>query len=55
MEDLAKIAYEAYAEARSWKAVNGDPLPAYEHLDINVRAAWDAASQAVAHVLVGGE
>lgn len=54
MEDLAKVAYEAYAESREWRAVNGDRLPAYENLDINVRAAWDAAAQAVAEVLSNG-
>lgn len=55
MEDFAKIAYEAYAKARDNRAVNGDPLPAYEHLDINVRSAWDAAAQAVLAASSGGE
>lgn len=54
MEDLAKVAYEAYRASSGGRSlVSGAELPAYEDLSREIRDAWDAASQAVAAVLLG--
>lgn len=56
MNDLAKVAYDAYVQAAGGKSlVSGDPLPAFEDLPQMIRWAWDAASQAVARELAGNE
>lgn len=53
MEDLAKVAYEAYCRSTGGRsAVTGEPLPAWEDVTREVRDAWDAASQAVAAALL---
>lgn len=51
MPDLAKIAYDAYGESRSWTTANGDQMPPWEHQRPEFREAWIAAAKAVAEVL----
>lgn len=49
MIDLGKVAYEAYCESSGGKSlVSGATLPTWEDLKPEIRAAWDAAAQAVA-------
>jgi hypothetical protein len=53
VEDLAKIAYEAYrASTGGVSAVSGAPLPEWEDQAQPIRDAWDAAAQAVARALL---
>lgn len=44
---LAQAAYEGYGDAVKWRAVNGDQLPAWDHVMPTVRAAWVAAVASV--------
>ncbi len=43
-----EMAYNAYCDNRKWKSVRGDPLPAFENQSSELKAAWEAAAQAVA-------
>ncbi len=49
VDDLGKIAYDAYREAKS--LVTGDELPEWEQLSALVKAAWSAAANAVANAI----
>lgn len=40
---IAEAAYQAYAEAVSYKAFNGDNLPAWSDVDEKIQQAWIAA------------
>ena len=46
-QDLAKMAYEAYCEARDWKSVRGDALPDFEGQSFELQEAWAQAAEAV--------
>ncbi len=48
MNDIGKIAYEAYCKERNWKSVVGDPLPHFEQQSPELQNAWDQAAKAVA-------
>lgn len=43
----AKVAYDAYCEARGWVSVRGDALPQFEAQSPDLQAAWGAAARAV--------
>jgi hypothetical protein len=45
--ETAKVAYEAYANARDWVSFNGDPLPEWDSQAENIKNAWRAAAEAV--------
>lgn len=48
MPDYAKIAYDAYKNFAQGKSlVTGDTLPEWDALKPEIKAAWDAAVQAV--------
>lgn len=47
MKSLAQINYEAYCEARSWTAFNGEPLGQWENVQEPIKAAWKQAAEAV--------
>lgn len=53
MESLGKIAYEAYGEARGWTTFAGEPMLSWGLQTDDLRAAWEAAAQAVAAALGG--
>ena len=55
MDDLAKIAYEAYGESTGWRNYQGLPMPAWDDLPEPIRRAWDAAAQAVLDAAKGQE
>lgn len=44
---LAEAAYNAYCDARNWKSVRGDTLPAFADQDRGLQEAWEAAAKAV--------
>jgi len=48
-EDLARIAYDAYAQAVGNKAFNGDDLPPFTAVPQHIQSAWFAAVTAVAN------
>lgn len=48
-EDLARIAYDAYAQAVGGKAFNGDDLPPFAAVPERIQSAWLAAVTAVAN------
>lgn len=43
IEDLAKVAYNAYGTAVGFKNFRGDPMPAWENLGTTIQSAWIAA------------
>ena len=43
----AKIAYEAYCQARNWKSVNGEVLPHFNAQSPELQDAWWEAAEAV--------
>ncbi len=48
MKTRAQIAYEAYFEAAGGKSLaTGQPLPQWDALSPEIRAAWEAAAVAV--------
>ena len=48
METPGRVAYEAYRDtAGGVSLATGDPLPDFEDLRAPVRAAWEAAAEAV--------
>jgi hypothetical protein len=51
MNDLGKIAYEAYCESRDWKSYNGQPLPGFENQDNDLQKAWRRAGHAVSQAI----
>lgn len=55
MEDMAKVAYEAYVQSCGGVSVKGDPLPTWEDQRPEIRQHWDAAAQAVLAAAMGGE
>lgn len=48
---LAKIAYDAYCEARDWKSVCGDALPHFDQQTPDLQEAWTQAAVAVAEAI----
>lgn len=44
---LGQIAYEAYCKARDYRSVRGELLPTFDNQSPDVKAAWDAAANAV--------
>lgn len=47
MIDFAKLAYEAYAAHQGWKNYQGNPIPQWDEVREDIRAAWNVAVQAV--------
>lgn len=48
MRSCGQVAYEAYAEARGWKAHDDLPLPAWDDVKAEIQDAWEVAAAAVA-------
>jgi hypothetical protein len=48
MINLGRIAYEAYGKTRQWRTFAGDPMPLWDKQTPELRAAWEAAAEAVA-------
>lgn len=46
-EQLARIAWDAYAVAVGGKTFDGKPLPTYEQLGETQKAGWAAAAEAI--------
>ena len=42
-----QIAYEAYCQARGWRAFDKQLLPPWAYVRPEIRAAWEAAGTAV--------
>lgn len=47
MKSLAQINYEAYCEARSWKAFNGETLRQWDQVEEPIKVAWEYAAKQV--------
>jgi hypothetical protein len=47
IEQLARIAYEAYAESSSNKNFRGDPMPQWERLPPQIRKHWRASADRI--------
>lgn len=48
MVNYGQVAYEAYCGTTGWKSlVSGADLPQWEALKPEIRAAWEAAAEAV--------
>lgn len=47
-ETLGEVAYNAYCGKRNWKSVKGEMLPNWPAVDIDIKAAWEIAAEAVA-------
>lgn len=47
-ERLARIGYEAYGRSTGFKNFQGNPMPAWENLTIEIQAAWRANAAAIA-------
>jgi hypothetical protein len=48
MTSLAQIAFEAYGNYTEGVTFDGRPIPPWEELGDSIRAAWEAAAEAVA-------
>ena len=49
MKPIEQIAYEAYCAHTEWKSlITGAPLPPWEEVKPEIKAAWRAAAIAVA-------
>jgi hypothetical protein len=46
-DSLGKAAYDAYCETRAWKSYNGDPLPQWVDVRLDIKVGWVAAARAV--------
>ena len=47
-ETPGRVAYDAYRDAAGGRSlVTGDPLPSFDELPAQIRAAWEVAAQAV--------
>ena len=44
---LSQVAYEAYASHQDWKNYQGLPIPPWSDVRDDIKAAWDAAVDAV--------
>jgi hypothetical protein len=51
MQDLGRLAYEAYAENRGYRTFNNDDMLDWDHLGVDIQSGWDAAANAVAHAV----
>lgn len=49
---LGKIAYEAYSENRNWKTYDDKPMPKWDELRPEIQAAWEAAADKVAELVM---
>ena len=48
MKSIGQIAYEAYCDHTCWKSVvDGDDLPKWCDVNVDVKAAWEDAASAV--------
>ena len=47
LDELGKIAYDAYCGTRGWKSVKGEQLPPWESQAEDLRAGWEKAVEAV--------
>ncbi|AXH66183.1 hypothetical protein SEA_SATIS_22 [Streptomyces phage Satis] len=48
MSELGKVAYEAYGESVNWTTFSGGKMPSWEEQNDRLKAAWNAAAEAVA-------
>jgi hypothetical protein len=44
---LGQVGYEAYADAQQWKNYQGLPIPAWEQVRSDIKAAWEVGAEAV--------
>jgi hypothetical protein len=51
IEQLGRIAYNAYGKARDWKVVGGGTMPRWDEQSDELRAAWRDAAAAVAEAV----
>lgn len=51
-KSLGQVAYEAYAVKVGNKSVKGDTLPSWDDQKPEIKAAWDAAGQAVGDMVI---
>lgn len=54
MNDLGKIAYDAYCSCREWKSYDGKPLPQWADVQADIKDAWRRAADAVVRSTGGG-
>jgi hypothetical protein len=49
-DELGRVAYTAYCERQGWKSFNGDQLPVWDSVRLDIKLAWIAAAvSAVEH------
>ena len=48
MKTLGQVGYEAYAEHQEWKNFQGNPIPHWDTLREDIKAAWEVSAQASA-------
>ena len=46
-QTVGEIDYNAYCDARNWKAVDGSQIPSFKEQDKDIAAAWELAGNAV--------
>lgn len=46
-EGLGRVAFEAYGDAVSWTAYNGQPMPQWPEVSEAIREGWRSAAMAV--------
>lgn len=51
-KSLAQVAYEAYAEYKNWKAYNGEPIPQWSEVRLDIKLAWEEATKATAEEMM---
>lgn len=51
-DNLAQMAYEAYAEHQGWKNYQGDPIPQWEGVRDDIKAAWQVAVDTVVNAVL---
>lgn len=51
--ELGRVAYQAYGDARQWKAFNGDRMPAWDQLHEDMQTAWAVATIAAHGAAIG--
>ncbi len=47
MPQLGEVAYNAYANSRSWRTFNGDTMPTWDSQQKNIREGWQQSAEAV--------
>lgn len=50
---LGQVGFEAYAVHQGWCNYQGLPIPPWDEVRSDIRAAWERAAEAIADVVAG--